>query len=123
MPYLLDTQILIWFQLSDVRLRTSTYSLLTDKANTIFVSQVSLLEIAIKQKMGKLPELDIPISTLVRLIQEDDFTLLDLGTKHIAAYTSVPLLADHKDPFDRLLLATALAENIPIISSDENFPK
>jgi PIN domain nuclease of toxin-antitoxin system len=122
MSYLLDTQILIWFQLSDKKLKSHIYDLLAEKVNTVFVSQISLFEIAIKQKIGKLPELNIPISILIQLIREDDFTILPVHEKHIAAYDSIPLLNIHKDPFDRLLLATAFAENIPIISADENFP-
>jgi PIN domain nuclease of toxin-antitoxin system len=87
----------------------------------IFVSQISLFEIAIKQKIGKLPELDLSINELVNLIERDDFNLLTLQTKHIEAYSQIPLLANHRDPFDRLLLATALSENMTLISADESF--
>ena len=94
---------------------------LTDKKNNIFVSQISLFEIAIKQKIGKLPELDLLVSDLVGLIERDDFNLLTLQNKHIEAYSQIPLLPNHRDPFDRLLLATALSENMAIISADEHF--
>ena len=49
------------------------------------------------------------------------FNLLFLETRHIAAYEDIPLLTKHRDPFDRILLARALSENIPIISADTNF--
>ena len=94
---------------------------LTDKKNNIFVSQIRLFEIAIKQKIGKLPELDLLVSDLVGLIERDDFNLLTLQNKHIEAYSQIPLLPNHRDPFDRLLLATALSENMAIISADEHF--
>ena len=87
----------------------------------MYVSQISLVEIAIKQKIGKLPELDVAIGTLVRLIEQDGFMMLPLQIQHIEAYNNIPLFPEHRDPFDRLLLATALNENIPIVSSDENF--
>jgi PIN domain nuclease of toxin-antitoxin system len=65
--------------------------------------------------------LNIPIEKLIQLIQKDGFTILNLKDEHIHAYDSIPLLADHRDPFDRLLLATSLFEQIPIISADEKF--
>jgi len=55
--------------------------------------------------------------------QLDDFELLSIQPKHIFAYQSIPFYDDHRDPFDRFLLATALSEQIPIISADEKFPR
>ncbi len=89
--------------------------------NEIFVSQVSLFEIAIKQKIGKLPELPLTTALLAECIERDNFNLLPITINHIAAYDSIPLLENHRDPFDRLLLAIALSEDMPIISSDANF--
>lgn len=85
------------------------------------VSQVSLFEIAIKQKIGKLPELNIPIEKLVSIIKEDGFDILQIKDEHIAIYSSIPLFEKHRDPFDRLILATTHFEKTPIISSDEKF--
>ena len=75
----------------------------------------------IKQKIGKLPELDASIRTLASLIEQDGFFIPPLQTQHIEAYSEIPLFPEHRDPFDRLLLATAFSENIPIVSSDGNF--
>lgn len=121
MNYLIDTQILIWYQLNSGCLHKSNYALLTDNKNNIYVSQISLFEIAIKQKIGKLPELDLPMNELVGLIERDDFNIMTLQNKHIEAYSQIPLLTNHRDPFDRLLLSTALSEKMAIISADENF--
>ena len=121
MTYLIDTQILIWYQLIDQKLKSPVYAILTDESNKILVSQVSLYEIAIKQKIGKMPEIQISISQLVELIQKDGFEILGIKNQHINQYDAIPLFSDHKDPFDRLILATALSEQIPIISADENF--
>jgi PIN domain nuclease of toxin-antitoxin system len=119
MRYLLDTQIFIWTLISPEKLTEQTKQIV--QHNEIFVSHVCLFEIAIKQTIGKLPELAISITALSDLIQQDGFILLELKTKHIAAYANIPLLAEHRDPFDRLLLATALSENMPIISADAKF--
>jgi len=121
MKVLIDTQILIWYQLYDPKLHANVYDLLTRLGNTIYVSQISLVEIAIKQKIGKLPELDVSISILTNLIEQDGFVVLPLQIQHIEAYNKIPLFSEHRDPFDRLLLATAFSENIPIVSADGNF--
>lgn len=121
MTYLIDTQVLIWFQALDSRLKPAIYKLLTDLQNEIWISQVSLFEIAIKQKLKKLPELDLPISRIIELTENDEIGILKITNNHIAAYDTLPFLPEHRDPFDRLILATALVENLPVISSDRNF--
>lgn len=121
MEYLIDTQILIWFQLADKKLPNNILEILVDSDNTIFVSDLSLFEISIKKKIGKLPELGISISTIIDLLKNDDFQILPISSNHISFYEKIPLIQEHRDPFDRLLLATSLFEDIPIISSDEKF--
>ena len=54
-------------------------------------------------------------------MEEDGFNMLFLKNQHIAAYDTITLFAEHRDPFDRILLATALSEDIPILSADGNF--
>lgn len=117
--YLIDTQILIWSLISPSKLSQQIVDLMS--SNSICASQISLLEIAIKQKLGKLPELTIAIDDLEQVLLKDGFDVIAIATKHIAHYNSIPLFADHRDPFDRFILATAYSEEIPIISSDANF--
>jgi PIN domain nuclease of toxin-antitoxin system len=119
MSYLIDTQIFIWAMINPEKLSEQTIEIL--QHNLIYVSQISLFEIAIKQKIGKLPHLTLPIKLLVEQAQKDNFNILNLKTNHLEKYNEIPLLEHHRDPFDRLLLATALSENMPIISADENF--
>ncbi len=71
--------------------------------NEVFISQISLFEIAIKQKIGKLPELPLSIDTLTVQMQQDNFNLLPFSNAHLAAYDAIPLLEHHRDPFDRML--------------------
>lgn len=112
MRHLIDTQILLWSLISPKRLSKHARRILEN--HPIFVSQVSLLEIAFKQKINKLPEFILPIEDLSPRLTADGFNLLSLSTEHIRAYQVIPLFGDHRDPFDRVLLATALSEGIPI---------
>lgn len=119
MDFIIDTQILIWSVISPNKLSSKVREILEN--NSIGVSQISLYEIAIKQKIGKLSELDLSISDLINCLLKDGFEIISLKNSHIEAYERVQLIDTHRDPFDRLLLATSLSENIPIISADEKF--
>lgn len=121
MRHLIDTQILIWTMISPQRLSPEIRSILQN--HEIFISQITFLEIAIKQKIGKLPEFDLSIEALSSRVEQDGFNVLSLQKRHIAAYNAIPLFADHRDPFDRILLATALSENMPILSADADFKR
>jgi PIN domain nuclease of toxin-antitoxin system len=121
MEYLIDTQILIWYQEENRRLSNEIYDILNNPKNIIWIGQVSIYEIAIKKAIGKFETFTISIEDLVEQIKTDGFQILHIKNSHLARYCDIPLLEIHKDPFDRLILATALSENIPVISSDEKF--
>lgn len=121
MKYLIDTQILIWFQLDDKRLSNEILSLLMDVDNYVYVSMISLYEIAIKQKTGKLSEFPASIVDIISVSNQDGFEILAITEKYISNYSRIPLSEMHKDPFDRLILSTALTENLIIISADDKF--
>jgi PIN domain nuclease of toxin-antitoxin system len=119
MEYLIDTQIVIWSIISPNKLSVKVRKILQN--HSIGISQVSFFEIAIKQKIGKLPELNISIEDLITRLLADNFEILPIKNAHIVSYDDIPLMPDHKDLFDRLILATTFSEDLPIISSDENF--
>ena len=119
--FLLDTQILIWALTDRKRISTKAMDILLDSSNELLVSQISLYEITIKQSVGKLDDFSASTDEIIAQIQNDDFRLFLIQNHHIANYSKIPLIGDHRDPFDRLLLATALSEQIPIISADEKF--
>ena len=79
------------------------------------------MELLSNKKIGKLPEFDLSVIALLKRMEEDGFNMLFLKNQHIAAYDTITLFAEHRDPFDRILLATALSEDIPILSADGNF--
>jgi len=121
MTYLLDTQIVIWLLSNPERLRTFIQSALKNPVNRSLISHVCLYEIAIKQKIGKLPEVSVSILELINQLKEDGFDFLPITETHLTAYERIPLVNDHRDPFDRLLIATAHVEGAALISADEKF--
>ena len=119
MRLLLDTHTFLWFILDDPQLSSTARNLIEDSAHEVEVSPASYWEIAIKIKLGKyaLPQ---PYQQFMETqIAANDFRILPIEPRHTALLTMMEL--HHKDPFDRLLVAQALAENVPIIGVDSQF--
>ena len=121
MRYLIDTQIAVWAKESNPRLTPLAKSILEDGGNEILVSQFSLIELSIKLKIGKLPGFIVSIETFIETLVADGFAVLPVSNRHISTYQNIPLFDEHRDPFDRCLIATAHAEGLPLISADSQF--
>lgn len=114
MTYLLDTHTLIWFLENDPRLPPTTRTQI-ETTPTIFISIVSLWEIAIKANIGKLA-LSFPFNTIEPNLITVGITQLPITFKDIEIYLSLPL--HHRDPFDRILIAQAINYSLTLISQD-----
>mgnify|MGYP000555744073 CR=1 FL=1 len=113
MKLLLDTHAILWWQRDDRRLgREAREAIAT--ADIVWVSAVSGWEVAIKCGLGRL-RLDEPFSSL---LAADDFTELPMTLAHAATLQALP--SHHGDPFDRMLVAQALAERATIVSHDRS---
>jgi PIN domain nuclease of toxin-antitoxin system len=112
---LLDTHALLWFLASDRRLSRRARSIIAAPANTVFISIVSLWEIVLKSRLGKLR---VDLAAVVDLVGRADFENLDLKWTHLRALGALPVVAEHRDPFDQLLIAQAQAESLTFLSSD-----
>lgn len=110
MKLLLDTHVAIWWLDGDRRLSSATRAAI-ESAAVVYLSVVSLWEILIKQDRGRL---DLPAGFTDAL--EDDFVDLPLTLDHVLAGRALPLL--HRDPFDRMLIAQAVVEEMTIVSGD-----
>ena len=120
MKYLLDTCTLIWYFEKSRRLPPKTRELINRDENRVYLCSVSFLEIAIKVSSGKL-ELRLPFEEFLDEIGKRDFEILQIENEHLKRLVFLPF--HHKDPFDRVMIATALAENLTIITADENIHK
>ncbi|MCY3834629.1 MAG: type II toxin-antitoxin system VapC family toxin [Chloroflexi bacterium] len=119
MRYLLDTSSFLWYVSDHQRLSSVATERLNDPVSTIHLSLVSIWEIAIKFNMGKL-ELPLPFDEFVdTTIHSYSLRLLNIQIPHLRRVARIPL--HHRDPFDRMLIAQSLVENIAIITSDAAF--
>lgn len=112
MKYLLDTHTAIWFFEGNDALSKNTRKLIIQAPENVTVSYASVWETAIKQGKGKL----LLKHTLDVYVRQAEFALLGIELAHIHATTTLQPV--HRDPFDRLLIAQALEENMTLITGD-----
>ncbi|MBT9331138.1 type II toxin-antitoxin system VapC family toxin [Paracidobacterium acidisoli] len=116
MKLLLDTHTLIWAGLAPAELSSSARALLTDEANRLFVSTATAWEIATKVRLGKLPGAERLEREFLDQVTGAGYELLPISAA--VALRAGRLAGDHGDPFDRMIAAQALAEDMLVISKD-----
>lgn len=119
MRLLLDTHAFLWFTLNDKQLSGMAKTLLEDASNEVLVSPATYWEIAIKVSLKKLELFAEYDEVMKQGIVCNDFHVLPIEVAHTNRLLLLP--HHHRDPFDRLLIAQAIEEQIPIISADQLF--
>lgn len=119
MNLLLDTHSFIWFVEDHPSLSANARGLIAESTNTVFLSIISVWEMAIKVSLDKL-HLSQPFEQFIpNQLLRNDITLHDIAISHTLRVATLPF--HHRDPFDRLLIAQSLVEGIPLISADTIF--
>ena len=116
MRALLDTHVFLWWITNDRRMSATAADLIRDKGNDLLLSAASAWEIGIKTQVGRLPlpgdpESFVPQQMILNRIRE-----LPVSTAHALRVTKLP--NHHRDPFDRLLVAQAIVEDIVLVTAD-----
>lgn len=114
MRILLDTHIFIWAVIDDPRLTPEARALI-EGADEVNVSAASIWEIAIKSRTGKI---DADIEKMAQAIEDSGFNALPVSIAHAVQVAKLPLPNDHKDPFDRLLVAQSMTEPLVLLTAD-----
>ena len=118
--YLLDTHTAIWFFNGDTQLSETAQRIIRNRSNPVYLSIASAWEVAIKLGIGKL-DISGKTADFVQDAENNGFIVLPIKTDHLSVLEALPML--HRDPFDRLLVATAKADNLTILTADENIHK
>lgn len=119
MRLLLDTHTLLWFVSADPQLSQTAQQAIADPGNQKVISLVSVWEIAIKYSLGRL-DLKMPLEDFIsQHLTPSKVEILPIAVPHILKVASLP--HHHRDPFDRLLIAQAMTENVPLVSADSAF--
>ncbi len=120
MGYILDTNALIFYLYNPEQLSKAAVDIVYNEDNKIYVSIVSLWEIAIKTSIGKL-EIKNSIEEIAGICLKYKIELLAINPQHLDWIANLPQI--HGDPFDRLIISQALAENLTIVTKDSIIPK
>ncbi|MCL2802248.1 MAG: type II toxin-antitoxin system VapC family toxin [Treponema sp.] len=118
--YLLDTHTAIWFFEGNSSISSKADQIIRNRTNRIYMSMISAWELTIKISLGKL-RFSADVEGFIQVAQENDITFIPLEIAHLSVLKNLPLI--HRDPFDRLLVATAIAEEMTLITIDENIAK
>lgn len=121
MNLLLDTHTVLWCVNQHQKLSPIVKAVLLDDSHTLYVSVVSLWEISIKVSIGKMTELKGGVKTLLTKLENMPISILPITKQSIEIAENLPFI--HRDPFDRMLVATAKSENMTILTADENIHK
>lgn len=115
----LDTHALLWFVWDHAHLSDHTRNLMCDSNNELLLSTGTIWEIGIKVGLNKLPLAEPYEDFMSRCVAANNLTILEISVKHVGVFTTLPF--HHRDPFDRLIIAQALSEGIPVVSGDAAF--
>jgi PIN domain nuclease of toxin-antitoxin system len=119
MRALLDTHALLWWLSDDPLLSRPARSFIAETKNSAIVSAASAWEIATKVRLGKLSSAEELTADFVGYLEREGFELLPISADHAIRAGLLP--GPHKDPFDRMLVAQAQAEGMPVVSNDQVF--
>jgi len=120
MRYLLDTRAIIWYAEDSLELPKKIKDIIDNTENEIYISSTSLWEIALKVSLGKL-DLELPLDEFLMNIRSRDFIFLQIEDEYLNRLLGLSFI--HKDPFDRLIISSALSEDLTITTIDENIKK
>jgi PIN domain nuclease of toxin-antitoxin system len=113
---LLDTHTLIWWTIDSPAIPTRVHDAIIDPENEKYVSPISAMEIATKVRNGKLPEAKALVADFTEILDDQGFDEAPLTMRH--ALRAGSMAGIHKDPFDRMLAAQAILEDLVLISND-----
>jgi PIN domain nuclease of toxin-antitoxin system len=116
---LLDTRAFLWWLAGDDALSATAKAAMADEGNDIFVSAASTWEITTKHRIGKLPGVAAIVADLDRTIVDQGFVGLPISLRHGQVAGALP--GSHRDPFDRMLIAQAMLENLVLVSNERPF--
>lgn len=116
MKYILDTHIVLWLAENSPKLSDNAKSIILDTTNEKIVSVASCWEVCIKYSLNKLV-LAGGTSEFYRIVNSNGFTLLPIEERHMTVVEALPF--HHRDPFDRLLVGTAISDNLTLLTDDK----
>jgi len=121
MKYLLDTHTFLWYLLKPEKLSPKVLDIINNEDTDIYVSTTSVWEIAIKVQINKLSLGNISVYHIPNVIKQLNFTAINPDIYDYVSFTDLATKENHRDPFDRMLIHTAIRNNLVVLSCDASF--
>jgi len=121
MKILIDTHVALWLFNDYEKLSRIASDCLRDEENELYISIASAWEVAIKHSLGKLPEFSGGARRFLHAIYDNPIQVIGINPEYVEEIENLPYI--HRDPFDRIIIATALCEGMVILTADENVQK
>jgi len=121
MKILLDTHVALWLFNDYENLSQTASNCLRDEENELYISMASAWEVVIKYSLGKLQAFDGGVKRFLRAIHDNPIQIVGVNSEHVEKVEELPYI--HRDPFDRIIIATALCEEMVALTADENIQK
>lgn len=121
MRILIDTHAFLWWLAGNERLSQPARAVIDNRENTVLLSAASAWEITTKHRLGKLPGADVVAGDIMAAIADHGFQPLPITVAHAERAGRLP--GPHRDPFDRMLIAQALAHDLPLVSNESLFDR
>jgi len=121
MKYLLDTHTFLWYLLKPEKLSPKVLDIINNEDTDIYVSTTSVWEIAIKVQINKLSLGNISVYHIPNVIKQLNFTAINPDIYDYVSFTDLATKENHRDPFDRMLIQTAIRNNLVVLSCDASF--
>ena len=120
MKYIIDTHTILWYFENSSKLPQRIFEIIDNPDIDVSICSVSLWEIALKMNLNKL-DFSMQLDELLKTIKSHDFNIIQIEDEYLNNLSKIPFI--HKDPFDRMLISTAIIENMTIITTDDNIQK
>lgn len=120
MRLLLDTHLILWWEGNHPKLPQGVRQTVLEQSEAVYVSRASLWEMAIKISLGRLR---VDLARFVDAVESQGFEWLNIRNDHLLAVAELPTFDDHKDPFDRLLVAQSLTEPLILLTVDDKLAR
>jgi PIN domain nuclease of toxin-antitoxin system len=119
--FLIDTHVFLWLIFSPEKLTNQTLQYLSDRKNQVSVSSISFWEISLKYRLGKLKLSNLLPHELPALATQMGIRIANVTADEFACFYQLPLIAEHKDPFDRLIIWQCISRKMTMVSHDSKW--
>jgi len=121
MKYLIDSCVLLWLAMESNKISPRARTIIADPHIDVYASTISFWELSLKHSIGKLTLEGVEVEDLLEILFESGLSLIGLNEQESSSFHRLPVVAGHRDPFDRMLIWQSITRGMTLISNDSRF--